>query len=436
MKVDIVNLSDIEFGDRKREEYGDIDELAHSIKVKGMITPMAVQTTPDGKRPYLLIAGGRRYKAAELIKLEQVPVRIYEGKLTELDFREIELFENIHRKDLEWQERVRQEREIHLLQVEKYGEKISTSPNAEGHTLKDTGEMLGMSGEHIRQSIVLANAMDKFPQLFEGVKTKSDATKIVKAISEQAIKEEIVKRIEKDKGSESPSNLADFYILESFFHGVDRIPKGSINLVEIDPPYAIDLLDARKTKYGDRNVNYGKSYNEIDQDSYPDFMKQTLRLCYEVMTEHSWLIVWFAPEPWFEYMYSWITEAGFSTHRICGIWRKSVGQNKRPELRLANSYEMFFYACKGSPVIAKPRSNIFDIPPVPPQRKTHPTERPIELMTEIYSTFAFPGARILIPFLGSGNGLIAAKQLNMQGVGFELSKEYRDSFLIKIHNIS
>jgi DNA modification methylase len=41
----------------------------------------------------------------------------------------------------------------------------------------------------------------------------------------------------------------------------------------------------------------------------------------------------------------------------------------------------------------------------------------------------------LIPFLGSGNGLIAADNLGMSPVGFELSKGYRDSFLIKLHGM-
>jgi DNA modification methylase len=56
-------------------------------------------------------------------------------------------------------------------------------------------------------------------------------------------------------------------------------------------------------------------------------------------------------------------------------------------------------------------------------------------MKEIYDTFAFTGSRVLIPFLGSGNGLIAADQLAMSPVGFELSKQYRDSFLVKVHNM-
>jgi site-specific DNA-methyltransferase (adenine-specific) len=95
---------------------------------------------------------------------------------------------------------------------------------------------------------------------------------------------------------------------------------------------------------------------------------------------------------------------------------------------------MFFYAWKGRPALNKPgKTNIFTTPPVLAQNKTHPTERPVELMKELYETFAFPGSRVLIPFLGSGNGLIAANSLGMSPVGFDMSKSFRDSFLVKIH---
>ena len=53
----------------------------------------------------------------------------------------------------------------------------------------------------------------------------------------------------------------------------------------------------------------------------------------------------------------------------------------------------------------------------------------------MYDTFAFQGSRVLIPFLGSGNGLLAAEQLNMEGLGYDLSKAHRDSFLIKLHGM-
>ena len=292
--------------------------------------------------------------------------------------------------------------------------------------------MIGKSKEHVRQSIIIADHMDKYPTLFEGAKTKADATKVVKLINETILKDEIVRRIKLERETEpEKDNLADHFILESFFHGVASIEEGSINLVEIDPPYGIDLHKAKKTKGG--GIRYGDSYNEVDRLDYPTFLLSTFKAAYKVMAEHSWLICWFAPEPWFNTVYRLLLATGFTTTRMCGQWTKPTGQNKRPELNLANSYEMFFYAKKGSPAIAKARGNVFTTPPIPPQKKVHDTERPIELTTDIYSTFAFPGSKVLIPFLGSGNGLISARELDMEGIGFELGREFKDSFLIKTY---
>jgi DNA modification methylase len=57
------------------------------------------------------------------------------------------------------------------------------------------------------------------------------------------------------------------------------------------------------------------------------------------------------------------------------------------------------------------------------------------MMKDIYETFVGPNTRLLIPFLGSGNGLIAAHELGISASGFELSKAYKDSFLVKVSNI-
>jgi DNA modification methylase len=204
-----------------------------------------------------------------------------------------------------------------------------------------------------------------------------------------------------------------------------------MHLVEIDPPYAIDLKQAKKFDGVSQYVT--NNYNEIPADEYQVFLAKLLSECYRVMAPHSWLIFWFAPEPWFEIVYQEIKSAGFSTTRMCGCWVKSTGQSKRPEIYLANSYELFFYAWKGRPTLNKPgRTNIFQYPPIPPNQKTHETERPIELTTDIYETFTPVGSRVLIPFLGSGNGLISAHKLGMSAVGFELGKSYKDSFIVKV----
>ena len=55
------------------------------------------------------------------------------------------------------------------------------------------------------------------------------------------------------------------------------------------------------------------------------------------------------------------------------------------------------------------------------------------MITEVLHTFGIEGSRVLVPFLGSGNTLLAASNLQMSGFGFELTKEYKDSFIMKVN---
>lgn len=433
-KVDMVDISTIEIGTRAREEMGDLQGLEESMKNSGLIAPLAVKETDSGT--YFLLAGERRLSVLLKNKVETVPVRIYPLDITDLEIKTVELAENLHRKDFTFQEHDSLIRETHKLQQEIHGEKISTLVDASGWGLKETGEMIGKSKGAISTAIKRADAKDAFPGIFDKCKTQKDANKILDKMNETIIKDVLAQKIEQESIAPDKQQLMNNYILRDFFEGVKEIPNESMHLVEIDPPYAINLSGIDKGSSAKKNYAYGSSYNEVNKADYEEFMRNVFASCYQKMTEHSWLICWFAPEPHFESIYTWIIEAGFNAHRMCGVWTKSSGQSKRPEIHLANSYEMFFYAWKGRPALAKPgRSNIFNFSPVPPQYKTHPTERPVELMKEIYETFAFPGSRVLIPFLGSGNGLIAAQELGMAGTGFELSKEYRDSFLVKTYKM-
>jgi len=80
-----------------RQEFDNaaIEELAASIKEKGVITPILVSKSEDG---YRLIAGERRWRAAQKAGLERIPVVIRES--TPIESLELALIENIHRRDL------------------------------------------------------------------------------------------------------------------------------------------------------------------------------------------------------------------------------------------------------------------------------------------------------------------------------------------------
>ncbi len=98
-KTALVKLSKIEANpDQPRREFDQeaLKELAHSIKVHGIIQPITVRKF--GGNTYQIISGERRYRAAKLAKLDKVPVYVREAD--DVALLEMALIENIQRADL------------------------------------------------------------------------------------------------------------------------------------------------------------------------------------------------------------------------------------------------------------------------------------------------------------------------------------------------
>ena len=84
---------------RTRIDPESLAELAASIKEHGLIQPLIVtRASPTARAPYQLIAGERRWRAAQLAGLQTVPVVVKEA--TPQQFLELALVENIQRADL------------------------------------------------------------------------------------------------------------------------------------------------------------------------------------------------------------------------------------------------------------------------------------------------------------------------------------------------
>jgi ParB family chromosome partitioning protein len=80
---------------RQTFEGEELEDLARSVKEQGILTPLLVSKTERG---YRLIAGERRWRAAQKAGLARVPVVVRET--TPAQSLELALIENIHRKDL------------------------------------------------------------------------------------------------------------------------------------------------------------------------------------------------------------------------------------------------------------------------------------------------------------------------------------------------
>lgn len=94
-----IPLSDIEVNPKQpRQDFDEtaLQELAASIKTHDIIQPLTVYKTPSGK--YRLIAGERRFRAARIAGLKDVPV--YIRQVNDQELLELALLENLQRQDL------------------------------------------------------------------------------------------------------------------------------------------------------------------------------------------------------------------------------------------------------------------------------------------------------------------------------------------------
>ncbi len=96
--VAIGHLRPGRFQPRRDFDDAQMNSLVQSIKEQGVLQPLLVRRDADDPETYEIVAGERRWRAAQLAQLHQVPVVVKE--LTDAGALEIALIENIQRQDL------------------------------------------------------------------------------------------------------------------------------------------------------------------------------------------------------------------------------------------------------------------------------------------------------------------------------------------------
>jgi len=107
-----VPVEKIKVGKRFRKDFSHVQALAESIRTHGILHPLVV--TED----YVLVSGECRLRAAKEIGLKTVPC-VLKSSLSEIEAREIELEENVRRKQLHWTEEVALLESLYSLRKEK-----------------------------------------------------------------------------------------------------------------------------------------------------------------------------------------------------------------------------------------------------------------------------------------------------------------------------
>ena len=97
-KISISSIVRNKYQPRKKFDKDSLDELTNSIKERGIIQPIVVRRSENQDGKYEIIAGERRWQAAQNAGLHEVPVIII--KADNLKSLEFAIVENVQRKDL------------------------------------------------------------------------------------------------------------------------------------------------------------------------------------------------------------------------------------------------------------------------------------------------------------------------------------------------
>lgn len=399
-----VKIAEIKVGERFRKEFVDIDELAESIKTYGQIEPIVLDENKN------LIAGERRLRACLKLKLECIEA-ICMAELSDLQKKEIELEENIQRKEFTWQEEVNAKKQLHELKQQLHG------PAVRGHvggwTVTDTATSLGEGKSSTARDIELAQGIRAFPELAKE-KNKSTAHKKLKQLQEGILNQELAKRIRVSKAVAHPEiingNCVDVLM---------KMESCSVDLVLTDPPYGIDVDNAHTFK---RMTYKDTNFEDSDFETF-DLLDKVFKELYRVLKMDRHMYVFFAIDKYAQIL-KLLTKHGFEVHPIPLIWDKGSGSYPSQMTSYVHSYEPFLHCFKGNRKLNGTPKDVFQVKRVPPGSKIHPTQKPTELLRDLIGFSTTLGELVLDPFAGSGATIVAAKETQRRAIGVELDPVY------------
>ncbi|MBA3676096.1 MAG: ParB/RepB/Spo0J family partition protein [Sphingosinicella sp.] len=150
-------------------------ELASSIQARGLIQPIVVR--PHGAR-YQIVAGERRWRAAQAARLHEVPVIVRE--FDDIETLEVAIVENIQRQDLNAIE----EAEAYKRLIDEFG-----------HTQEALGRLVHKSRSHVANLLRLLDLPDKVKNLLaSGEISMGHARALISADDPEAMAVEVAKR--------------------------------------------------------------------------------------------------------------------------------------------------------------------------------------------------------------------------------------------------
>jgi ParB/RepB/Spo0J family partition protein len=408
--------------ERQRKELRNIDDLALSIRNRGLINPITID------EHYNLIAGERRLTACRQLGWTSISVQ-FTADLDHYELQMIELEENVKRENLTWQEEVEAIARFHQLKID----------NEPEWTQEATSEALGMSAPEVSKKLSVAAQMgnevvagaDRFAAALNIVQRNVERKKASAVDGAAAIFAGVTANVQHDPEIEAilakgeAAQVARIPLLNCSFHDWQETYDGpKFNLIHCDFPYGINVADAP------RMSATIKDHYEDSPDVYWALLHRLGLAMDNVVADSAHLIFWHSMKFHSETKEA-LTDMGWTVNPFPLIWHKSDGSGIAPDPQRGprQTYEAAIYAIRGDRKITQAGcvANSF----AHPGRRDgaiHASEKPYAMLKHFMRMVCDEYSYVLDPTCGSGNALKVAEDLGANRVlGLEQLTEFYDT---------
>ena len=203
---------------RRLFDKNSINELAESIKSKGLVQPILVRPSKTDENSYEIIAGERRWRAAQIAQLHEIPAVI--KNLDDVEALEIAIIENIQRSDLS-----------PIEEAAGYKRLIDNH----GHTQEVLSEIVGKSRSHIANILRLLTLPQSIQDMIsEGKISPGHARAIMNSAFPEQLAEKIINENLSVREAES----------------LAKSKKNTVQKIKLKDPDTIDLEEKISEKLG------------------------------------------------------------------------------------------------------------------------------------------------------------------------------------------
>lgn len=444
-----IPIKDINEGDRQRTELGDISALAGSIQRLGLIQPIVVD------QHLRLIAGGRRLAACRSLAWETIDA-VFREVLTDDELAELELEENVRRKDFTWQEKCTAIARIHHLK-----QRQATETQSSWGT-RETGELFGVSHGKIAFTLKIAHAIENKDKDVLEATSITDALRILLQRREDEAMRLLAQRTTVNLPLHTPPNQSDVLGLTNPVNAPGGSSDGAARLQQIadevnkrvyvsshfvradcrewlkdyantfdaiitDPPYAIDVEYMQQTAGGLSDINRIAETHQVSDNL--DLLEQVMPLLYAALKSNGFAVLWCDIMRW-EFLQENAEHAGFSPQRWPIVWHKtSPCINQCANKNFTKNVEFAIVLRKGNAVLARPATSCVISASNAEKLYSHPFTKPPEVWRFIAQHVCIANSMIGEPFAGVGSAVIPLLEMGHRVIGCEVDETHHAHLL-------